>query len=1138
MKYIYMLLLCVVVGSTGGTASNLSPTPTEKQLNTMLSLANPTRRPHGLALVLGDAAMTAKLSEQGFFAVDQEPDFAKFTQAAAALDRTGDLTGNRARAMWAPYTRFVLAENTTDILLACSLQDADLLRLDPQQVIALLSPYGGRAVLRAQSNTACNTWLAGIHHSAFIIATMVDIDHSPAIIIQRLGIDGGADWPLKYHDADGNPDSLDASVRLPLTTQWMGLPMFGDDNDHATVIANGRCYTVQMRNHGNPAIKMACVTCRQTSNGIVQWEEYFAAHPRTITSCLAALSDELLLCDGPRVLRIDAVSGQLRESWLLDDRKESRIAWMLVTDNTLLAVSGSAAKVDAVTGAEKEEDSVAGDLLQCFNLTTGKRNWRLQPGELIDGRSLAISDGRVICGARDRYLAAYRLANGKQLWRDDLSNDTFRTACSPIKTGRVFMLMTHTVPVVRATPKLILFNWDADLNVAAISAKDGKLRWCTWLGSGSWMIDGQRLLVAGITAEAVKARHSIGGWTRGSETTGVAYDLQTGKLLGEEPGMGTRGCGRTIASPGAYWATIEGPMWNRTSNAPVEQGASFSKASCIAAQSPLVANGVYISSAYDFCNCWQRFRGWSAWCSSPEHTLITPAQRLEQLGADVPLPLVTPDTNDWPAWRGGGAQGGSSQVNVGGPVEQLWLATPPHEFPGPDFSNLYRETPCLTPSAPVAAGDAIFVGADDGRVECLDAGSGQRRWITFTGGRISRAPAVANNRVYVGSADGYVWCFAANSGQTLWRFRLGNAEEMIFVYGHLTSRSAVVSGVLVNNGVVYAAGGFATGRPGMVVALDAVSGAPHWVREGFASDSAHGQDVVYPCGGMVIHDGQLWLRTLSNTLVRLDTANGKTLLPAGDTALSRVDNAEDGADMGVFANRWIVQGGRPWFWEQWEYYVRRLTGYSWTELDAHNEHLSPVYVLSTSAVTPAWDARTVLCIPTEFKRQVWASTGWFAAGYDGLEAWDADKTATYLQQVREDFAQRRLHTASGEAIAVGKLDWGAVAAFMNEAKQAKPPRDAASAMPSARTQVVWSDPKLWCNTLALANDAAVIIYRSAPIDGHPAHRLRICDRISGQTRVDLLLPGQPIFDGLCIDRTGRIIITLQDGSVVCYGVRK
>ena len=187
---------------------------------------------------------------------------------------------------------------------------------------------------------------------------------------------------------------------------------------------------------------------------------------------------------------------------------------------------------------------------------------------------------------------------------------------------------------------------------------------------------------------------------------------------------------------------------------------------------------------------------------------------------------------------------------------------------------------------------------------------------------------------------------------------------MIFVYGHLTSRTAAVSGVLVDHGVVYAAGGLVTGRDSVVVALDAVSGEPRWVREGFAEDCVNGLDIVFPCGGLLMRHGQLWLRTLSNVLVRLDAATGKIVLPAGETALARVDSAEDGADIGIFADRWVVQGGRPWFWEQWEYYVRRLTGYSWTELNAQNSQLSPIYVLSTSGVTPAWDARTVLCIPT------------------------------------------------------------------------------------------------------------------------------------------------------------------------------
>jgi hypothetical protein len=31
------------------------------------------------------------------------------------------------------------------------------------------------------------------------------------------------------------------------------------------------------------------------------------------------------------------------------------------------------------------------------------------------------------------------------------------------------------------------------------------------------------------------------------------------------------------------------------------------------------------------------------------------------------------------------------------------------------------------------------------------------------------------------------------------------------------------------------------------------------------------------------------------------------------------------------------------------------------------------------------------------------------------------------------------------------------------------------------------------------------------------------------------LPGEPVRWGLCLDRAGRIVVTLRDGRVVCYG---
>jgi outer membrane protein assembly factor BamB len=80
----------------------------------------------------------------------------------------------------------------------------------------------------------------------------------------------------------------------------------------------------------------------------------------------------------------------------------------------------------------------------------------------------------------------------------------------------------------------------------------------------------------------------------------------------------------------------------------------------------------------------------------------------------------------------------------------------------------------------------------------------------------------------VGSADGCVYAFEAASGRQLWRFRVGPAPRRIPVYGKLISTWPVAGGVVVEDGIVYAAAGIAHYDGTHVVALDAITGEVKW----------------------------------------------------------------------------------------------------------------------------------------------------------------------------------------------------------------------------------------------------------------------------------------------------------------------
>ena len=106
--------------------------------------------------------------------------------------------------------------------------------------------------------------------------------------------------------------------------------------------------------------------------------------------------------------------------------------------------------------------------------------------------------------------------------------------------------------------------------------------------------------------------------------------------------------------------------------------------------------------------------------------------------------------------------------------------------------------------------------------------SGKGVWTAFTGAAVNYPPAIADGRLFVGSSDGWVYCFEASSGRQLWRFRAAPVDRKIPAYGRLTSTWPVGSGVLVEDGVVYAAAGIASYDGTHVYALDTQDGSIVW----------------------------------------------------------------------------------------------------------------------------------------------------------------------------------------------------------------------------------------------------------------------------------------------------------------------
>ena len=104
-------------------------------------------------------------------------------------------------------------------------------------------------------------------------------------------------------------------------------------------------------------------------------------------------------------------------------------------------------------------------------------------------------------------------------------------------------------------------------------------------------------------------------------------------------------------------------------------------------------------------------------------------------------------------------------------------------------------------SSPATDGELVVVGGRDGRLFCVEAGSGEVLWTFTAAAEIDSSPVIAGNRVVTASMDGYLYVLDLATGAKLWSYETG--AEMV-------ASPAVAAGVIVVggvDGVVYAFGG-------------------------------------------------------------------------------------------------------------------------------------------------------------------------------------------------------------------------------------------------------------------------------------------------------------------------------------------
>jgi outer membrane protein assembly factor BamB len=465
--------------------------------------------------------------------------------------------------------------------------------------------------------------------------------------------------------------------------------------------------------------------------------------------------------------------------------------------------------------------------------------------------------GRIFFLSPEKFLASIDARSGEILWKT--ADADLLAAIGPLFSPQPRWTGLSPFPYLRSNQEFLFFSGPRMPRIVTVSARDGKLAWRKDVP----LVDGGSVHLL-LRDDAI---YAIG---HGPGETSFTMDYQTGEI--QKRFLGRRAC--TIATGTAD------SIFYRAPGGTVRLDLASGIEEHIAPMRPPCYEGVIVSGGLLYwgpwkCRCQLSLYGHIALASAGHSLARTlPDESRLVLGPGDPASVETfpVDANDWPCYQADNARTSATQAAIAKQVSRRWA---------------FQLPPNALPTAPVAAGDLVFLGDSAGVVRAFDAADGTPRWQAHTAAAIFFPPALWEGRLYVGSADGYVYAFEATSGRLLWKFLAAPFDRRIPVFGKLISTWPVAGGVVVRNGTLYAAAGIAHYDGTHVYALDAVSGKVRWHNDTSGSLSQEVKSGVSLQGGLRIVDHQLqFCGGNAYPLAAYDLATGHCATRPNDQAAS------------------------------------------------------------------------------------------------------------------------------------------------------------------------------------------------------------------------------------------------------------
>ncbi|MHC4654574.1 MAG: outer membrane protein assembly factor BamB family protein, partial [Planctomycetota bacterium] len=541
-----------------------------------------------------------------------------------------------------------------------------------------------------------------------------------------------------------------------------------------------------------------------------------------------ATPDTLYLADAVSCKLFDAATGELKDEIKVSTELSDGPVWkwMALKHGILYALvgdkepPGDALKGTAFRGAGWPWWNIPnyawgfGRTVLAINPNTKEILWHHRENEPLDTRAMCMNEDRIFLYSPTKFLGCLNTKTGKLLWKVEDIEVIGKIAQQRPAQRAVWGFATTAY--AKCSEDAIYFAGPKQTKIVAVSARDGSLLWqYPEEGNFQLVLREDALYAMGSNHPSYKFHPLVRGYgTR-------CWDVATGKWLHISPMRPACHDGVVIAEGHLYWG-------------PWMCGCNLS-----------LIGVICLGPAEDF-----------------DYTAkATEADRLETVDDEpTKITLISQTTDDWPTYRRDNIRSTLSNQNIPSKMVQQWQ----HKT---DASTTY--------TAPVSVDNLVFVGGLDGIVRVLDATNGKLKWTAFTGGAIRVPPTIASSRALVGSADGWIYSFEATSGRLLWRFRAAPVERKIPVYGTLSSTWPVNSGVIMEDGVAYAAAGIANYDGTHIYALDTASGKIRW-QNNTSGVTKGGQGAgVSVQGDMLLYENKLYLAGGNRVaLASYDLTNG------------------------------------------------------------------------------------------------------------------------------------------------------------------------------------------------------------------------------------------------------------------------